>query len=210
MNKIKYNKNQYIFKEGDVSDYIYIIESGKVKIFRIIKDREKVYAILNPGEMFGEIGVLSKSKRSANAFTLEETVLEIIREEEVSYILKKNPILNLIIQTLIKRIKKLDEKVNFISFWHEELRLCFYFGIKYTEEKKLIYDIEEIKYFTDIEEEKIYNFLNELKHSGILDIVESRNIILKNPDLILEHAKYLFLEEKFRKKDKLKEFHPLL
>lgn len=76
MNKIKYKKDEFIFREGDASDYIYIIESGKVKIFRIIKDKEKVYAILNPGEMFGEIGVLSKSERSANAFTLEETVMK--------------------------------------------------------------------------------------------------------------------------------------
>ncbi|MEO0255150.1 MAG: cyclic nucleotide-binding domain-containing protein [candidate division WOR-3 bacterium] len=211
MNKILYKKNEYIFREGDESDHIYIIDSGKVKIFKVKQHKEKILAVLGPGELFGEIGVLSKSKRSANAFTLEDTVLEIIKEEEISDILEKNLTLNLIIQTLIKRIKNLDGKINLISFLHEEFRLCFYFGVKYMEDKKTVFDIDEIAYFTDIEEEKISYFLDNLEQKGIVNRREDKYVIIRKPELIFEHTKYLFLEEKFRRKEKLKEkFYPLL
>ncbi len=89
--------------------------------------------------------------------------------------------------------------------------MCFYLSVKWVEEKKTIFDISEITYFTDIEEEKITYFLDTLLIKGIVEIRENRNVIIRNPEFIIEHTKYLFLEEKFRKRDKLKEgFYPLL
>ncbi len=212
MNEVIFKKNQVIFKEGDTPDYIYIIKKGRVKIYRTIRDLEKVYAILGPGEIFGEMGVLSKTPRSASAMAVEDSVLSKVNEKEIIEILKDNPVLNLILQSLIERIKHLNEKINFVSLCHEEFRLCYYIGLKYMEEGKLTSDLEEIKYFTDIPEDRLSSFLRDLKLRNIIDISGGKTVILKDPKKIIEHSKYLFLRGKYAKKEKIKnkKFHTLI
>ena len=74
---------EVIFREGDNSDVAYMIVSGKVEIFREAseKSREQL-AILEAGQMFGEMGVLDHAPRSASARALTDTVLRPIMIED--------------------------------------------------------------------------------------------------------------------------------
>jgi CRP-like cAMP-binding protein len=66
-----------IFREGDAGDAIYAVASGRVRISRHLAGGEEAFAILPPGEIFGEMAVLdpAASGRSADARAHEETVL---------------------------------------------------------------------------------------------------------------------------------------
>jgi putative ABC transport system ATP-binding protein len=57
-----------LFRQGDASDRIYLIEEGEVDIVRQAPDREpETIATLGPGECFGEMGPLFDLPRSATA-----------------------------------------------------------------------------------------------------------------------------------------------
>ena len=57
---------QAIFSQGEQSDYVYVIESGQVEIFRADVDgSERVLATLNAGVYFGELGPELGLPRSA-------------------------------------------------------------------------------------------------------------------------------------------------
>ena len=47
-----------IFREGDAGDAIYVIARGRVRISRQISGGEEAFAILSPGEIFGEMALL--------------------------------------------------------------------------------------------------------------------------------------------------------
>jgi CRP-like cAMP-binding protein len=66
-----------IFREGDAGDAIYAVASGRVRISRHVAGGEEAFAILPPGEIFGEMAVLdpAASGRSADARAHEETIL---------------------------------------------------------------------------------------------------------------------------------------
>jgi len=66
-----------IFREGDAGDAIYAVASGRVRISRHLAGGEEAFAILPPGEIFGEMAVLdpAASGRSADARAHEETIL---------------------------------------------------------------------------------------------------------------------------------------
>ncbi len=74
---------EVIFCEGDESDVAYVILSGKVEIFRerAGHDRQQL-AVLEMGQMFGEMGVMDHAPRSAGARALTDTVLRAITIEE--------------------------------------------------------------------------------------------------------------------------------
>lgn len=58
--KAKFNKGNFIVKEGDIGNCLYIVKSGKV----ICSKSGNVIRTLEKGECFGELSILLKSKRT--------------------------------------------------------------------------------------------------------------------------------------------------
>ncbi|HUU27352.1 MAG TPA: cyclic nucleotide-binding domain-containing protein, partial [archaeon] len=71
--QVSCEKDEVIFKEGDIGLYFYAILSGEVLIRK--EASGKVLAKLKPGEVFGEMAVLDNHPRSATA--LASTKLEL-------------------------------------------------------------------------------------------------------------------------------------
>jgi len=75
----KYNNDDVIFKQGDIGDTLFLVLQGKINLFRLgtIKVDEgrvslkeefnKKITTLDPGSIFGEISMLTESKRSVTA-----------------------------------------------------------------------------------------------------------------------------------------------
>ena len=76
-----YPAGTVLFREGDSGDAIFVIARGRVRISRHIAGGEEAFAILSPGEIFGEMALLDPGAgRSADAVAHEEaTVLELSR-----------------------------------------------------------------------------------------------------------------------------------
>lgn len=73
-----YQDGQIVFKEGSAGDWIYIILSGAVEISKDVRGETKVIEVLNPGEVFGELGFIGGLKRTATAKAVGLTTLGII------------------------------------------------------------------------------------------------------------------------------------
>ena len=91
-----YPKNTIIISEGEDSDSLYAILSGKVKVYLSDDDgREIIIKILDAGEHFGELALLDDSPRSASVMTIEETKLAVISKPSFEDCLTINPVLAL-------------------------------------------------------------------------------------------------------------------
>ena len=112
-----YPKNTIIISEGDDSDSLYAILSGKVKVFLSDDDgREIIINILDAGQHFGELALLDDSPRSASVMTIEETKLAVISKSAFEDCLTKNPILALkIIRELSARLRNLTQNVKSLA-----------------------------------------------------------------------------------------------
>ena len=76
-----FQDKEIVFKEGTRGDKMYIIIAGRVKISRNIgRGEEEVLVTLESGALFGEMGPIDESPRSARATSLGETVLLSLRE----------------------------------------------------------------------------------------------------------------------------------
>ncbi len=60
-------KDQFLFREGDESDAMYVIKSGTIAITKAKGAAEIVLAELKPGEMLGEMAFFDNRTRSASA-----------------------------------------------------------------------------------------------------------------------------------------------
>jgi len=105
-------KNTVIVNEGEQADSIFIIRSGRVKVFlRNEHGREVVLNFHGPGEYFGEM-VLDEGPRSASVVTLETSKFFIISKRDFTRFLSAHPNFGMkLINRLMHRVRTLTENV---------------------------------------------------------------------------------------------------
>ncbi len=67
----KYEPGEVILKEGSYDCWIYFLISGKIKV---VKHNENLSILRRTGDVFGEMGVIDGSPRSASVYAIDETV----------------------------------------------------------------------------------------------------------------------------------------
>jgi CRP/FNR family cyclic AMP-dependent transcriptional regulator len=74
---------EYIFREGENGNRLYLIVEGEVRISRVVPGSgEEALAVLKPGSLFGEMAVFDRSERSTDAISNGgTTVLTITRPD---------------------------------------------------------------------------------------------------------------------------------
>jgi CRP-like cAMP-binding protein len=73
-----YQDGQIIFEEGSHGDWIYAVESGAVELSKAITGGRAVIAVLQSGDIFGEIAFLARIPRTATARAVGETTVGLI------------------------------------------------------------------------------------------------------------------------------------
>ena len=108
-----YPKNTVIINEDDYADSLYVIDSGRVKVYCSDKNgKEFIMNTMQTGEYFGELALLDDEKRSASVRTLDKSVFLIMYKDEFTKILEQYPnISRTLIRNLTKRVRKLTAKV---------------------------------------------------------------------------------------------------
>jgi CRP-like cAMP-binding protein/tetratricopeptide (TPR) repeat protein len=107
-----FNDGDVIFREGESSDTAYEIVSGNVEIAKTGDDGEMRLAVLKPGEMFGEMGVLDQGKRSATAKAVGPvSVNAISRKDFLAGVQDKPDMAEGIMGNLVERLRGADTMV---------------------------------------------------------------------------------------------------
>jgi uncharacterized protein (TIGR02266 family) len=110
--KETFKTGDVIFREGSHGVAVYLINSGRVEISKIIEGIKIVVETLGSGEIFGEMSFIDHEPRSATATALEDTVLEILdkdfldnRYNEISSDFRG------VIGNLVKRLRKTTQRL---------------------------------------------------------------------------------------------------
>ncbi|MEE9238098.1 MAG: cyclic nucleotide-binding domain-containing protein [Thermodesulfobacteriota bacterium] len=101
--KIEVAKNDTVIKQGDIGDYYYIIEKGRFRVSRKIKNQKKKFKLadLESGAGFGEEALIGNVSRNATVTALTNGNLIRINE---------NDFVNLIKEKVLKSISYDDTK----------------------------------------------------------------------------------------------------
>ena len=102
---------EVIMYEGDFSQELYILVSGRV---RIVKDyggsHERTLALLTQGEFFGDMAIFESAPRSATAVTEEEAELLALSPEKFKQTIYQKPEMAFeIFRELSARLRRREE-----------------------------------------------------------------------------------------------------
>jgi len=62
---------EYFFKQGDSGEAVYILDTGRVAVEKELGERRYLLRVLKAGDCFGEIALLSVTKRTASIRAIE-------------------------------------------------------------------------------------------------------------------------------------------
>jgi CRP/FNR family transcriptional regulator, cyclic AMP receptor protein len=87
-----YRRGQIVFTTSDPGDTVIVVVSGRIKVtVRSADGGELTLAIIDPGGLVGELGVVDGGPRSADAETLEECQLLLIPREAIRDVCARVP-----------------------------------------------------------------------------------------------------------------------
>jgi CRP/FNR family transcriptional regulator, cyclic AMP receptor protein len=85
-------RGQILFSEGEPSDYLFLVRSGRLRVFLASpRGEELTLAVAGPGQTLGELAVLDRQPRSASVDALEAAELVAIAGDDVRELLDTNP-----------------------------------------------------------------------------------------------------------------------
>jgi len=92
VDQVSFKSGETIFQTFDQGDALYLVESGSVRIWVHDDDVQQItLSELKPGDFFGELAVLDKGERSANATAMTDSTLHRLHRDDFHQFMLKHP-----------------------------------------------------------------------------------------------------------------------
>ena len=110
-------RNRTIVSEGEPSQSLYILLSGRAKVQRSdAEGKEVILAMLGSGEFFGEMSLIDEAPRSASVITVEPCDFISIQKDSFKAMLAQSPDLAMqIMRGLVRRLREADKKIETLA-----------------------------------------------------------------------------------------------
>jgi uncharacterized protein len=76
-------RGEYVIRQGNVGRHMYLVISGQLEVVRHDDDSEQRLALLKPGDVFGEIGLVHDTCRIADVRAVEDVVVLLIDHDKL-------------------------------------------------------------------------------------------------------------------------------
>ena len=184
-----YPKNAVVLTEGEMGDSLYMIQSGKVKVFIGDSDgREMILKILGPGDFFGEMSMIDKRPRSASVTTLESSVFLVLSHAGFEKCVEKVPrIASMVMRVLAQRVREADRKIGTLAMMDVYGRVAStLLELAVNDNGKLMVSEklsqQDLANMVGASREMVNRILKDLAERGFIS-VESKSITIINHEL---------------------------
>lgn len=107
-----YPAGQVIFRAEDVGVAAYLVRSGSVEIYKLVDGQEISLAVLQPGELFGEMALFNAGRRSTFARAKTPSELVSIQGGHVERLMEEaDPAVKALVRVLVRRMNDLNQRI---------------------------------------------------------------------------------------------------
>lgn len=119
--RVQYEAGEQIFTEGDEGDRFYLIHDGEVRISKLVPGfGVEALTILQGGECFGEMALIDRTPRSADAVAESDVILYEIERKALMDLLDSdvalaNELLWSLVHTMSARLREMNAKMTLLA-----------------------------------------------------------------------------------------------
>src|SRR5690606_23118023 len=120
-----FKKGEMVYMAGDQGGKLYVLHTGRVKIYRINSSgKEQVIRVIEPGQFMGELSLFSSMPMTDYGEALETSTMCLIEGEKLKELMQKYPSIAFkIMEELSHRLEKAENLIETINLNTVEQRL---------------------------------------------------------------------------------------
>lgn len=193
LSKRTFGKGMIIFHKGSPGRSLYIIESGRVRIFLLSGSGQEISVnVYGPGDVFGELALLDGLPRSAGAMVMEKTVVYTLHRDDFLRCMEACPrMATSIIDELSSRLRYTTDCLEHLAFLDVNgrvaaklLELADRYGLEGEDvEIDLRLTQTELASWVVARRESVNKVLSSLRDQGLVDVEGQRITILDRAGL---------------------------
>lgn len=184
-----FRKKDMIYTEGDTASGLYLLNRGKIKIYKSHElGKDLITRLLQPGDFFGYLALLEDSRHTESAETLEESEVTIFPKEDFFKLLNFSP-------TVTRQFVKLltgnisDEQERLLALAYSSVRkrtaeALIVLRSRYHDGSEKPFSMamarEDLANMVGTATESLIRTLSDFKEEGLVEISGS-NITIVNP-----------------------------
>jgi CRP-like cAMP-binding protein len=112
MRELKFNPGDVIISEGTFGSTAYILKNGSVEVSKLADQKKVVLAVLQPKEIFGELGLIDDKPRSATVIAKTPVIVdEIMREDFITLLDDKAPYIIPVLRAFFEHLRQANQMV---------------------------------------------------------------------------------------------------
>ncbi|NIK79824.1 CRP/FNR family transcriptional regulator [Paenibacillus castaneae] len=176
-----FKKNHIFMFENDLSDEVFLLRSGMVKVYRMYEGKEVVLSITTAGDILGEVEALSSDKhRISSIEALENVSVWILSKQDFLNIIDKHPsVLRKAYKILVDRTRMLNRMIRYLTFYDVRgkvanllMDLYYNFGTSSDNGYKIEIKINQslLANMLGVTRESISKTLGDFQNEGLIDI----------------------------------------
>ncbi len=119
-------RGEILFLQGDRSSELYIVAAGRVRLYRTSPEgAEKTLAVLNDGDVFGDLSAIDGLGRSAAAEAMTDSQVVQVRARPFMMCVEGSPTLAVrLIKRLAEMLRETDESLDLLAFADARTRIA--------------------------------------------------------------------------------------
>jgi CRP/FNR family transcriptional regulator, cyclic AMP receptor protein len=202
-------KDNYLFREGDSPDAMYIVKTGEFAITKTKGNSEVMLAAIKAGQMVGEMAIFDRKPRSANVKATKDSEVIMLPYDGLTTQLESLPVwVKAIMRTMNDNLREANKKIKILETQTQDedrfpphivnklLTIVNFIGLKYgeTENSGVLIPQNRLRNFTiQVFQEatnKMQSLLAALKEIGLFEISDlgegRQKIVNLTPQFLFE------------------------
>lgn len=188
LNHRSLKKGEYVYLPEELSDKIFFLTSGRIKIGTYGDNgKEITKAILDPGNVFGELAMIGQKRRKDFAYAMENSEACVVTVNEMNDLMRNHNALSLFFMKIMgSRALDMERRLTSLVFKDSRSRIIeFLIDLVHTKGQRIGYEWvvrkfithQEIANLTATSRQTVTTTLNELRTDNILTFNRKRLLI---------------------------------
>ncbi len=181
-----YEKGETIYRAGDTGGTLFVLYTGRIKLFRLsASGREHILRLVEPGEFMGELSLFSSLPLTDNAEALEPTTMCTLHGASLKNLMAKYPSIAFkIMDELSRRLERAENRIEDISTSSVTKRIAKALLELSGSEREIILPMTKGNLASQLgmTQETLSRKLAALQEEGLIQLRGHRKIIIKDKD----------------------------
>ncbi len=120
----KFAAGEVLFRENDGASEAFLLQEGRVRLLKHIRNVDRSLIVLKPGDLFGESALLDSAARNSTAVALTDGVaLALDRRTFQSLLVNYPPIASRIMEQLVRRVRDAEDQIEILMLHDSQYKV---------------------------------------------------------------------------------------